>query len=60
MGTRPDAVVRLRRGIDRRMQPAAPGVRSVQTVLEVTRSSGDVFYLLEDGNLVSAQAMPIP
>jgi hypothetical protein len=27
---------------------------------KITRSSGDVLYLLEDGSLVPARAMPIP
>jgi hypothetical protein len=37
-----------------------PGFGPYNPFWKVTRSSGDVFYLLEDGTLVSARAMPIP
>jgi DNA-binding beta-propeller fold protein YncE len=51
----PDAVV----GMDL-VWANVPGFGPYNPFWKVTRSSGDVFYLLEDGTLISAQAMPIP
>jgi hypothetical protein len=39
---------------------APPGFTQYSPFWKLTRSSGDVLYLLADGTLVSARAMPIP
>jgi len=37
-----------------------PGFTQYNPFWKLTRSSGEVLYLMEDGTLLSARAMPIP